>query len=219
MARGKYRFHEVAAAPNESGIYAWYCRYELPKRNVDDLIKRLSLASQEQKSDLVRTFLQRYIFKYFEEPPYDVTIEAPLKPRYKGSAAHVSSLSSSLIDRFADQPHRLDVLAEIIRMASPEFASPIYIGSAKSLRNRLVGHATLIRKYRQGLLDLSPTEVDRLSTDQQADHSFAREAAAIRRFDPNDLWVYTLQITLGSEYITDIENVLNRINFPLCGRN
>lgn len=214
MARGKYRFHEVSRAPDESGVYAWYCRYELPKRNIEDLLAELSLASLAKKRELVRAFLQRYLFKYFEECPYEVTLKAPLKPRYEGSAAHVSSVSSALVDRFVDQPNRLEVLADILRMASPEFASPIYIGSAKSLRSRLITHVNLIRKYRQGLLGLQPDDFEALTAEQRADHSFAREAAAIRRFDPNDLWVYTLQVGLGHEYTFDLENILNRINFP-----
>jgi hypothetical protein len=50
-------------------------------------------------------------------------------------------------------------------------------------------------------------------------HTFAHEAMVIRRFDPNDLWVNVLQTALDHEITYSVENILNRINYPLCGRN
>ena len=125
-----------------------------------------------------------------------------------------------MVDRFANEPLRLKALASLLRAATPVFASPIYIGSSKSLRRRLLNHTKLINRYREGLLNLSPEEIEKLdATENKADHSFAREAGLIRRFDPNDLWVYTFDTNMADEYTFDIENILNRINFPLCGRN
>ena len=220
MGRGKYRFHEVAQAPIESGIYSWYCRYQLPQKNIDDLLQTLSDVSPEEKREKVRSFLERYLFSYFQEPPYEVTLQAPLKPRYEGSVEHAPSISKSLVDRFVAEPHRLAVLAGILKLATPEFASPLYIGSAKSLRTRLGNHVKLIRKYREGRLNTEGiARREDLTEEEKADHSFARDVALDRRFDPNDLWVHTLEVEFGHEYTFDIENILNRINFPLCGRN
>jgi len=220
MPRSRYRFHEVAGTPEGPGVYAWYCRYELPERNIDDLIKSLQGVELEKQRDLVRAFLGRYLFSYFQEQPYDVVIKAPLRPYYEGSVEHISCISSSLVERFVNEPMRLKTLASLLRAATPEFASPIYIGSTKSLRQRLLKHVDLIRQYRESLLNLKPSEIEAITTsEQKADHSFAREAGLVRRFDPNDLWVYTFDIDLDPEYTFDIENILNRINFPLCGRN
>jgi hypothetical protein len=220
MRRGKYRFHEVNRAPDTSGIYAWYCRYDLPQKNIDDLLQLLTTSQNETKEQIVRAFLDRYLFSYFQEQPYEVTLKAPLKPRYEGTVPHIPSISSTLLQRFVEDPQRIDVLANILRLAAPEFSSPIYIGSAKSLRRRLESHERLIRKYREGQLsDYYATNVEELPAEERADHSFAREAAINRRLDPNDLWAHTLEVDLGHEYTFDIENILNRINFPLCGRN
>lgn len=215
-----FRFHQVDDAPQKSGVYAWYCRYELPQRDTDELIQALkATGTPEEKREMVKAFLRRRVFSYFAEAPYSVSIYGPLKPRYEGEIPHVLSISDSLADRIVKNPERIMVLAQVLRTSIPHFASPLYIGSAKSLRDRLKTHVRLMRRLREGEFAANNLTSIQLTEEERADHTFAYEAIIQRRFDFNDLWVSVMPMDIPHEYTVDIENVLNRINFPLCGRN
>ena len=51
------------------------------------------------------------------------------------------------------------------------------------------------------------------------DHSFAYDAVCVRRLIPADLIVYVMPVEFPPEVAQATEYILNRINFPLCGRN
>ena len=90
------------------------------------------------------------------------------------------------------------------------FASPIYLGMSDNLRNRLAGHKALIERYR------SPNM--RRGRPGTADAGFAWQVAQ-RRIPPERLFVYTCVTESGSGIELDLENVLNRIFYPILGRN
>jgi hypothetical protein len=214
-----YRFHNVMKAPSGPGVYAWYYKPCLAEADIQKATSEIAKASPKERLHLVKEFLNKYVFGSFAEMPYDVQITGQLKPKYEGKVGHVPQISESLLQRISNEPSRLEVLAKVLSKSMPNFLSPIYIGSALILRKRLEDHCKLIRKYRDGALLYDHDLRSRLDESSCRDHSFAHEVAITRRFDPNNLWVYVLEIDDGETNAIDLENVLNRISFPLCGRN
>lgn len=214
-----YALKDLDSAPLESGVYAWYFRYSLTKRDIEKIIHELSGmpgGATPERCDRVGRFLSTLLFAVFQEEPYNVRLEGPLKPKYQGNIGHVPSMTTDLIRRLAQSPERLWAIKNVLEEAVPEFASPIYIGMAKGLRNRLLQHRKLIDLYKDaaaaGVIAAPQTE------EEQADHSFARDVVR-RRFNPNRLVVAVRTMVSDPDARVDIENILNRINFPLCGRN
>ena len=113
-------------------------------------------------------------------------------------------------------PDRLWAFKTILEEAVLEFASPIYIGMAVNLQTRVLRHKHLIQKYKRGsAFDLDEGE---LSEEETSDRSFAREVVR-RGFSLSRLIVSVRVIESSLNVQLDAENILNRINFPLCGRN
>jgi hypothetical protein len=86
----------------------------------------------------------------------------------------------------------------------------MYIGMSEGLRTRLKRHKSLIEKF--GELPDSDSE------EGQRDQSFAREIRA-RNIPPSRLFVVATVIPDLPGVYVDIENILNRIHYPLLGRN
>lgn len=212
-------FSDVESAPDKPGIYAWYYVPELSERDILDLNARVreTTLDSERKAEIV-AFLQDNLFRPLRESPYLATVTGPLKPRYEGELAHVPSISDALVSRLAENPGRLLDIDRVFRQSVPLFASPIYIGVAsKSLRQRLTSHKNLILRYRNG----SATEIDDSQdprTEREQDRSFARDVVHERGLHTSSLRVYWLVVELGDQIALDAENLLNRINYPLCGR-
>ncbi len=214
-----FAFDEVVQAPRTPGVYAWYFRSDISHKDIQELGDRLlTLDSPAARRDAVRAFLNDNLFNPLAESPYEVTVSGPLKPKYEGLVEHKLAISDGLVSRIAEEPSRLLELDAMLRLAVPYFASPIYIGVAKvSLRRRLKNHRKLILKYREGIHGVGAAALAE-SPDRQADHSFAYEVTHQRNLHPSLLSVYTLEMPIGSEIALDAEKVLNRLNFPLCGR-
>jgi hypothetical protein len=87
---------------------------------------------------------------------------------------------------------------------------------AINLNNRLCRHKNLIERYKAAASrSVSDEPFDALD---DKDHSFAREVVR-RGFSTNGLAVAVRVIDAPESVHVDAENVLNRINYPLCGRN
>lgn len=215
------RLYELMQAPESSGIYAWYYRLELSNKDISDCIIACQTASNEERCKIVRTFLTERLFNYYREQPYYVSLTGRLKPTYTGMAENQHTISESLVERIAAEPIRLKRVKELLLQAIPLFASPIYIGIAKNLRNRLLRHKALIEKYEQANSALDINFQDKLDSDPdvERDHSFAKEVAVTRRFATHNLIVHVMELTTDEDIRIDVENLLNRINYPLCGRN
>lgn len=203
-------------------MYAWYYRHGIPRHDVETFSASLLAKTKEERRGAVRQFLLETLFGPFAETAYTAAVKGALKPTYTGRLTHVPSISDSLVDRVAATPDRLLRLSEVLRRCIPAFASPIYIGSATSLRKRLKTHVKLIRRYREGSLERSARE--QANTDAEAleasDHNFAFDAICHRGLDPMEMFVAVMEMPdLSRDEVFDIENVLNRITFPLCGRN
>ena len=218
------RLYELMQAPENPGVYAWYYRIELSDKDITDCISSCSAASSdEQRCDVVRIFLERRLFTYYREQPYTAVLTGPLKPTYTGFLENQMPISPSLVSRLAAKPERLWALKDLLQQSIPFFASPIYIGVAKNLRKRLLRHKALIERYQQSsaaVLMEPQVEMEDEDVENDKDHSFAREVASSRRFATYNLVVHVMPLETDEDGLrVDIENLLNRINYPLCGRN
>lgn len=214
---GPIALRDIELIPRLPGVYAWYSIPRLYKKDLADLERRIQSAPKSQdKQDIVTDFLNKFLFQSLRESPYRVKVSGQLKPAYSGEIAHIPSISQALILRIAHNPERLSYLAQILQSSAPIFASPIYIGMAKNLRKRLSQHKKLI-----SLLIEDPKSHAIFGNDQGSpDHSFAYEAIIERQINPSNLHVYIKTVALdNSTSVVDVENILNRLYHPLCGRN
>ena len=225
MSERGLRLYELMQAPELPGVYAWYYRIELSDKDISDCVAACDAAtSDEERCGIVRLFLERRLFSYYREQPYMAVLTGPLKPTYTGLLENQMPISESLVERVAAKPERLRALKDLLQQSIPFFASPIYIGVAKNLRRRLLRHKALIERYQQsmaaGLMELQVTAGSEDDPESNRDHSFAREVATARRFAAYNLVVHVMEVATDEDGLRiDIENLLNRINYPLCGRN
>lgn len=222
MTTKNFRFSEVAGAPDTPGVYAWYYRIELTDKDIARCIERIDLAEdQNSRDEIMREFLNNHLFHFYREVPYFVSLSGKLKPRYEGLIDQHSDVSQTLIRRLAANPNNLYDLKSTLRSAVPLFASPIYIGVATRLRERLLQHVRLIDYYQHikasVVADAQPMQT--ANEEESSDHKFAYEVSMVRGFRPSNLVVNTLQLSVNDSIRYDLENILNRINYPLCGRN
>lgn len=210
-----YTWHEIGDVPSAPGVYAWYYTPEITAFDLDQITAEIHTlragAGPAAAKQAVRAFLDEAVFRYFREQPYSAHLRGPLKPRYEGQIEHRPTLSESLLDRIVEAPERLATIRSVLEASAPDFASPIYIGMSERLRGRLGNHKSLIEKYGE-LPDPGPSEED------QRDHSFAKEIRA-RSIPPSRLFVVASVISGPPGTYVDIENILNRIHYPLLGRN
>ena len=210
-----YGWHEIGDVPAESGVYAWYYKPEITQFDLDRIVAEVSdlVAAGASAAAKVATarFLDETVFRYFREQPYAAQLRGALKPRYEGLIEHRPTLSDSLLERIVEDPERLTTIRDVLDQSAPLFASPIYIGMSEKLRTRLKRHKMLIERYGE-LPNIGVSQED------ERDQSFAREVRA-REIPPSRLFV-AIQVISGSRgsYV-DIENILNRIHYPLLGRN
>ena len=207
-----YSWSELALIPKKPGVYAWYYIVDVPQYDVDktvtDVERAYESGDQGEAENLVAAFLSKFVFDPFAETPYVATVRGPLKPKYGGELRHEPEPSGDLVSRIAAQPERLRSLHQVLRASVPNFASPIYIGMASNLNDRIGTHKRLIGQYREG----------KGGSGNDRDHSFAR------RVVQRDLKLHGLRVcaevieSAGDEHL-DAENVLNRINYPILGRN
>jgi hypothetical protein len=216
--RKLYSWPEIDEVLPEPGIYAWYYKHTLTDFDINKLIADLATlpAGSPEGIQLVRRFLDTHLFEAFVEEPYDVSLRGPLKPTYEGQLFNVPNITPGLVDRIAADPGRLKTLKKVVEGAVPEFASPIYIGMSDNLNGRLRRHKRLIEIYK-GAEGRAVGEVPATPL-EQADHSFARQVAR-RGFMVNRLVVSVRVMDGAGDVHLDAENILNRINYPLCGRN
>jgi len=204
---------EIENAPQAPGVYAWYFRPHFTERDISQLTE--SIAAPERSAaapSIVAEFLNKHLFDYFTDAPYDVAISGQLKPRYAGKVFQTFHPSPDLVLRIASDPDRLRMLNGVFSEMIPDFSSPLYIGMSDDLHSRLVSHKIKISR----MLESDDSELN--GDGDTSDHSFAREV--VRRGIPT----IRLQVRLlVSEQLRNIaadpENLLNRINYPILGKN
>lgn len=209
----RLRLSEIDQAPESPGVYAWYTQIEISTADIQDIISRIHQAKYISISNAmneVDNLLHKYIFNHFQNVPYHVTISGLLKATYSGEIPHKISSSVSLIERIVDHPERFINIATMLRNMAPWFTSPLYIGMSANLRSRLMTH----RKFIIELRDLR----NPISNYDNAEAGFARQIVN-RNFDPMSLFVYFSEVPVDLGDPKDVENLLNRINHPILGRN
>lgn len=210
-----YGWHEIGSVPASPGVYAWYYIPEITHFDLREMKSEVETLKSQGKTDQakasLRQFLDRMIFRYFREQPYETRLKGALKPRYEGMIAHVPMLSESLIERLVENPARLDTIRDVLQASAPGFSSPLYIGMSERLKFRLSRHKSLIERY-------SEIPVGDDDSQEGRDHSFAREIHS-RSIPPTRLFVVVNVIDDTHGTYVDIENILNRIHYPLLGRN
>ena len=209
-----FSWQDIHEVPDSPGVYAWYYRHQVGKWDIDQISSQVTALTQKGQVDeaesLVRNFLESKLFRPFMEMPYKAVIRGPLKPTYKGDLLHDLPISGDVIRRIAEDPGRLFLIKQVLENAVPRFASPIYIGMSDRLRRRLLKHKHLIVSYLEdgSYSPVGPTEA--------SDQSFAKQVVR-RGFDVTRLIVTVQSIEATANEHLDVENILNRINFPLCG--
>lgn len=217
-----FEWAEIANVPNDAGVYAWYYRPEISDFDLSDTIAKITAFRDSNNKASARQYLQEFlaksIFDYFQETPYTIELHGALKPHYEGCLEHRASVSNSLIDRILEDPGRLACIKDVIESSAPEFASPIYIGMSDRLGQRLMGHKKLIEKFKISKRQYSIQTAD-VQNNEYRDKRFAFEICK-RGFILTRLFVVirTIDSRKNKNYV-DIENILNRINYPLLGRN
>lgn len=211
-----FKWSEIPDTPTSPGVYAWYYTPEIADFDIDKTINQLNSlkngGSHKEAQILLNVFFEKFLFKYFSEDPYEVSLKGPLKPRYKGELAHVSSLSETLLERIIEEPKRLKTIQSTLKLSVPEFASPIYIGMSVNIRKRLIKHKSLIEQF------YSRNEKSDIFQSSDKDQCFAWQIYS-RNIHPPNLFVIAKEIGGDSKNYVDIENILNRIHFPIFGRN
>jgi hypothetical protein len=223
----RYRWSEITTIPLKPGVYAWYYLPEITDYDLHHTIEKLRAFKENNEvdsaSELIKHFLYQNIFSYFQEDPYNAFLTGALKPQYEGKLEHKPSISQSLIDRIVENPERLATVKKILEVSAPDFASPLYIGMSNKLGKRLKTHKKLIEKYRsENLSENRQQELNYVKTKENKesyDKSFALEVCR-RNIPPSRLFVIIniLDEDIEKNYL-DIENILNRIHYPLLGRN
>ena len=204
---------EIDLSPEAPGIYAWYSRLVISRADIDAIVKRVNqakLSSDAKAREEVEDALDRFIFSPYRETPYQVALRGQLKPKFSGEVAHEPSRSESLVSRLAANPERFRAISGVLRTAAPWFTAPLYIGMAINLRSRL-------RQHRNKIVELRDLQ-GHGSIDDMAEAGFANQVVA-RNFDPTNLFVYIAEVTVDTGEHNDLENILNRINYPIFGRN
>ena len=208
---GKYLWSDLANTPASAGVYAWYYSPDITDFDLESAVERAAGGDPGRSRDVVRSLLDERLFSFFREEPYDAVVTGPLKPSYSGQLTHTNDVSDSLVERVSEDPNRLRSIRDALRISAPLFASPLYIGMATRLRSRLGRHKELIERYRT----TQPRDGQAV---RGSDAGFAWQIAK-RRIPPERLFVCTCTISADDGTAVDVENILNRIYYPILGRN
>jgi hypothetical protein len=201
----------IGSVSEQPGVYAWY--YNPRFATFDRKALEEALETDPQPST-VEAFIERHLFRYFKESPYEATIRGQLKATYVGELAETRLMSPDLARRLAEDAARRAVLWDALELMAPLFAAPLYIGMARNLRTRLRQHKSLIEGGLEKL-HVSPQGNERITRDA----GFATEVLR-RRIPTERLSVFILTLPReAKETAADVENLLNRINYPVLGRN
>jgi hypothetical protein len=208
----KHLWADLANAPDEPGVYAWYYSPEITDFDLERTIEGVRTSSDKAEAErMIRSMLDERLFHYFREEPYTAALSGPLKPAYVGSLEHDSVASGSLVSRLAADPERLRTIRNVLALSAPMFASPLYIGMATILKSRLAKHKELIERFRS----VVPRDGQ---IARNSDAGFAWQVAK-RKIPPERLFVFTCSTSSDDGTAVDIENILNRICYPILGRN
>lgn len=197
-----------------TGVYAWYYKLEISRYDIDTLISSIEAeADQKIIRTMVGKFLNSFVYDYFRLSSYDIALTGQLQPSFVGTVIHDTTKSESLITRIINEPSLLYSVAEVIPTLFPVFSSPLYIGMSTNIGARLTQH----RRLMESLTDNSYHFED--FKDIVPDEKSFAERVVNRGFLISNLFV-CVQPTSGSDRLhATIENIMNRICYPIMGKN
>jgi hypothetical protein len=184
----------------------------MSKADVERAISKINGAKalgDREAMEAVRDVLSQFFFAPLREAPFSLKLSGPLKPNYIGEVHHEPSTSAELLKRVANDPERLRTISNVLKESAPWFTAPLYIGMADDLGERLARHKALITRFRENASSISGGAEGA---------SFAKQVVE-RGIEPEKLFVQVLEVSTATRENSDIENLLNRINFPILGRN
>lgn len=204
-----YHWSQISSINENPGVYAWYYKTKISKKDANELVNKIQNKNEEEfdkKKKIVKNFIKNNVTRYFNKNDYYAKIEGSLKPTHEGKLEHKSNLNDSLIKSIAEKPKKIFDLKREIEDVSPKMTSPIYIGKAKNLKERLEEHKRLIRKKRN---------VEKNEHTENRDEDFAVRVNK-RSMRHDFLYVSVKKVKRGIE--KEVESILNRISFPIYGR-
>ena len=205
--------------PTGPGIYAWHYMPQLSDADISMLIGNLPQSSQQAtaiRRDQISRFLQQHLFDCIQEKPYQAELTAPLKPSYSGNLNFESTISETLVKEIEAQPERLFQINKVLQAVRHEFTPPIYIGMAHNIRARILRHKSLICKIQNSGAEMEAFVRSVRAEDVEA-RNFAEDVVA-RKMSTARLRVSVQTISAEEKIHNNVENILNRLSLPLCGR-
>ena len=127
----------------------------------------------------------------------------------------MSAVSQSLVNKIIKKPEILFALKNQLHSISFNFSSPLYIGMSKNLLSRVQNHKKLIETYKSSGVPRGRYDLD---GSENADHNFASRVVS-KKFVQTQLYLVYEEVDDDDSFHNVFENILNRINYPLLGRN
>ncbi|MFI1163303.1 hypothetical protein ACH4UM_06745 [Streptomyces sp. NPDC020801] len=237
-AASRFGMLEVEQAPESPGIYAWYVTFQASAQDWETKPVDGQDASIEGFLGLLREYAS-----YYEPLPITLHGSAPYGGRWDGALEldhGVNRRETTSVpegtDRERERRERdreaLDntissqtgrrLLAQFLGRATPVFSSPLYIGVAENLNERLQQHRSNYNRAMDWLRG-NPNDADRLKRDAK---NFGQRAAARGIAMENlEAWVIDLKslesdISVRSlrESAQSAEWLLHRLFAPILGR-
>jgi len=212
----KYQWNEIRLDGGDistsSGVYAWYYTPILSDRDIEKVEDSLLGKSSLEKKEIYQSYLQSHLLNFYKEDPYKATIIGALKPVYKGCLEHSNEASESLVEKLVDSELTLFALKNLLLEMDENFLSPIYIGMASNISTRLSQHKSMIQK--ESDFTFNQSVYGNETAAYVRDTCFA-ERIISRKYVTSGMFV----VVKEAESHSAVENILNRINYPILGRN
>lgn len=208
---------QKAIGGEASGVYSWHYNMRFSKHDMDIFVKyvlanRATETERKNNKSYIVNFLNEKLFSFFKYPNYLVSMTGPLLPKYSGNISHEIGPAVTIIDRLYENPTLIYGVSESLAKISPEFSNPLYIGMASNLSRRIVQHKEMLLGLKENYLySFSPEITD-------GEKSFA-ERVQKRGFILENLFVCVEPVPNGGALNNIVENIMNRINYPVLGRN
>jgi hypothetical protein len=228
----------VGMAPDSPGIYAWYSSPTIGKADWAMIF--------EDGVDVGSSRLGQSISRHTERHnllPLQVDAVAGFSATFKGiiedysyfikgDGGQDSAIGNSKLQDVLSNPTWRGTLVQALMLSSVFFASPIYIGVAKSLQTRLGQHSRKLLKLTEGVKNDQTKRENLLKKSGEAtvDNAFATRAVG-KGFSPENLIAVTMRFdmlklegasaSLSEEDMRSIaeaaEWLLNRWHRPVLG--
>lgn len=199
--------------PEKSGVYAWYYKYDISIAEIRILESQIDLAkNNSEKRALIEAFFKRVIFEKFDEEPYETKLSGKLKPNYSGKLFQDFKLAKSFVNTVLEDPKTIYLIREELKKIDLSFSSPLYIGMAQNLLSRVLQH-------RDGIIEAVSNRKDGDELYEELEENSFAKRFSNRNLKSTNLYIAFKVIESENKIHSPMEYILNRINYPLLGRN